>query len=73
MLQVGFVAETTRLTESLVVAGYTATYEAKVLAILDYVCNVDQSRLAASHLRSCILTGVTTPGMFRRKGLEGED
>jgi hypothetical protein len=54
-----------------VAVGYTATYEAEVLAMLDYLCNVDQSRLAASHLRSWILTGVTTPGMFRCEGLEG--
>jgi hypothetical protein len=56
-----------------VAAGYTITFEAELLAMLDYLCNVDQSRLAASHLRSWILTGVTTPGMFRCEGLEGED
>jgi hypothetical protein len=52
MLQVGFVGEMSKVAESLVAAGYAATYEAEILAILDCLRNVDESRLAASHLRS---------------------
>jgi hypothetical protein len=73
MLQVGFVAETAKVAESLVAAGYTAMYEAELLAILDYLCDPDQSRHRGSPLGSQILTGVTTQGMFRRKGFEEKD
>jgi hypothetical protein len=73
MLQVGFVAETAKVAESLVAAGYTAMYEAELLAILDYLCDPAQPKHQDSPLRSQVLTGVTTQGMFRRKGFEEKD
>lgn len=73
MLQVGFVAETAKVAESLIAAGYTAMYEAELLAILDYLCDPEQWRWRGSPLRSQILTGVTTQGMFRQKGFEEKD
>ncbi|KAK4242263.1 hypothetical protein C8A03DRAFT_40391 [Achaetomium macrosporum] len=74
MLQVGFVAETAKIAESLVAAGYTAMYEAELLAILDYLCDPEnQGNNNHNPLRSQILTGVTTQGVFRRRGFEEKD
>lgn len=73
MLQVGFVAERAKVAESLIAAGYTAMYESELLAIIEYLCDPAQSARQASPLRSQILTGVTTQGMFRRKGFEEKD
>lgn len=83
MLQVGFVAETAKIAESLVAAGYTAMYEAELLAIMDYLCGPDadtsrqqqqqQQQQQHSPLRSQILAGVTTQGAYRRRGFEEKD
>ncbi|KAH6626290.1 phenolpthiocerol synthesis polyketide synthase ppsA [Chaetomium sp. MPI-SDFR-AT-0129] len=74
MMQVGFVAEKAKIAESLIMAGYTAMYEAELLAILGFLCDPHQQQnsglTTSSPLRSQILTGVTTQGVFRRKGFE---
>ncbi|KAK4161309.1 hypothetical protein QBC43DRAFT_97854 [Cladorrhinum sp. PSN259] len=74
MVQVGLVAESIKVAENLMRVGYMAIYEAELLSLMDRLCDPDPARRAAeSPLSGQIPIGITTPGMFRRKGYEEKD